>query len=151
MLLHCVLFSGVMADSTRVNDSSSNILPNSIDTNVLMAVGREISPMIFENIKIYAAQEQRFDSLRNAIYAKLNHLSKRITVADDNESQAAHLEEKCAVLSDIQECLYDLQLVEHASKIPVFALTKAVFSLNKNRCVHKAPAGKYFELVTSFT
>lgn len=110
-------------------------------------------PMVFENIKIFASQEQRFDSLRMTIFDRLSQLSKRIVI-NTKEWKEMNLEAKCTLLAEIQECLYDLQLVEHASQMPVFALAKAVFSLNKKRCVYKAPTGifylKIFELYSLF-
>lgn len=112
------------------------------DSYNLENIDSDISPMVLENIKIFASQEQRFDSLRMTIFDRLNQLSKKI-ILNTKEWQEMNLEAKCTLLAEIQECLYDLQLVEHSCQMPVFALAKAVFSLNKKRCVYKAPIGNF--------
>lgn len=126
------MFSIPTTSAKRLTDSYN---VENIDAN--------ISPMIFDNIKMFASQEQRFDSLRMTIFDRLNQLSKKI-ILNTKEWQEMNLEAKCTLLAEIQECLYDLQLVEHSSQMPVFALAKAVFSLNKKRCVYKAPIGNFF-------
>uniref|UniRef100_A0A915DLU0 PHD-type domain-containing protein n=1 Tax=Ditylenchus dipsaci TaxID=166011 RepID=A0A915DLU0_9BILA len=87
----------------------------SCDKEVLQQIGSSITPAFWENVKNFAAEEQRFESLRTVIFSKLNVLSK---------------------------VLYDYQLVEHASQASLLQVAKTAFLFNKKRCAKKVATVK---------
>ncbi|KAI1720150.1 inhibitor of growth protein 4 [Ditylenchus destructor] len=122
------------------NDATTNAsTKNTLDADVLSKLGSMISSSAWETIKNFVAQEQELDSFRAIIHSKLSALSKQVN-SDDWEK--VPIIDKCKVVREIQECFYDLQLVEHANQAPLIELAKVVFSMNKRRCMRRTSSAK---------
>ncbi|KAI1727758.1 inhibitor of growth protein 4 [Ditylenchus destructor] len=123
-----------------VNDATTDAsAKNALDADVLSKLGSMISSSAWETIKNFVAQEQELDSFRAIIHSKLSALSKQVN-SDDWEK--VPIIDKCKVVQEIQECFYDLQLVEHANQAPLIELAKVVFSMNKRRCMRRTSSAK---------
>lgn len=113
----------------------------------LKQIGSSISANNFEKLLTYFNHEQQMDSFRATIFAKLNALAKPIITHNLPDGQEMSLSEKSNLLYQIQESIYDLQLIESASNFQTFGIANAIFALNKKRCLKKIIMGIFYKTI----
>lgn len=101
----------------------------------------------WDQVKSYCLQDQQYDALRQEILARLGSLVQDLPAVGEN------FRAKCEAIVRVQECLYDLQLVEHVSKVPTLGVAKLVMAMDKRRAVKRVQTcewdgfGKYSETI----
>jgi len=91
----------------------------------------------WDQVKSYCLQDQQYDSLRQEILTRLGSL------VDDIPAVGGNFRSKCEAIVRVQECLYDLQLVEHVSKVPTLGVAKLVMAMDKRRAVKRVQTCKW--------
>lgn len=113
----------------------------------LKQIGASISQPTFERLQTLFVQEQQMDSFRSAIFSKLTTMARPLLLTTTTQQQNFQdwdektLNEKCILLDQIQDLIYDLQLIESTSNFQTFSLANAIFALNKKRCSKKIIIG----------
>lgn len=124
----------------------------------LIQIGASISQPTFERLQTLFVHEQQMDSFRSAIFSKLTTMARPLLLTTTTQQQQNFqdwdektLNEKCILLDQIQDLIYDLQLIESTSNFQTFSLANAIFALNKKRCTKKILIGWFYFFFLSVT
>jgi hypothetical protein len=86
-----------------------------------------------EELNTYFNDDKKFDKIRKLLMERLENAQKRIK----QEWSLVDHTKKSELLFDIQEILYEMQLVEHAAKTPILHVVKLLFAANPSRCIFR--------------
>lgn len=139
-----------MIDQQQQQENNNNII-NDDYFERLKQIGASISQPTFERLQTLFAHEQQMDSVRSAIFVKLTTMARPILTLNLSEWSEKTLKEQSDLLQQIQELIYDLQLIESASNFQTFGLANTIFALNKKRCSKKIIIGCFFLSVKNST
>uniref|UniRef100_A0A183CBC2 Uncharacterized protein n=1 Tax=Globodera pallida TaxID=36090 RepID=A0A183CBC2_GLOPA len=92
----------------------------------------KFSPSDWESLEKHLDDERKLSILKNALFGKLSRAQTRL----EKESKM-NVRDKCQLIGEMADYLYELQLVEHALKIPMLNIAKIIFSINPKRRVDK--------------
>ena len=98
------------------------------------------STLELEELGDYLNEDKKLDKIRKLLIERLENAQKRI----DREWSQIDLSQKSELLLDIQEVLYEMQLVEHAAKTPILHIAKLLFAANPARCICRETSPGFF-------
>lgn len=87
----------------------------------------------FETLERFLNEERQLDSIRKSLMTKIQHSQEKI----DQEWKQIDINGKCTLIGEMQNHLYQLQLVEHAAKTPLLNIAKILFTHNPRRCIQR--------------
>uniref|UniRef100_A0A915MTS3 PHD-type domain-containing protein n=1 Tax=Meloidogyne javanica TaxID=6303 RepID=A0A915MTS3_MELJA len=85
-----------------------------------------------EELDAHINEDKKLDEIRKLLTEQLENAKKRI---NQQGWTTINSTQKSELLFDIQEILYEMQLVEHAAKTPILHIAKIIFSANPSRCI----------------
>lgn len=92
--------------------SASKYLSDNASPELLQRFKAEFTDADWQTIEGYLSDERRLGQRKKKLVEKLDILRKKL----EKESEV-NISDKCKMVGQMQECLYDIQLVEHALKV----------------------------------
>jgi hypothetical protein len=89
----------------------------------------------WQELNVHVKMETKLGKLRDELFAKIDQLQTRM----EREMAQLSVQAQAELIVQLQTYLYDLQLVEHASKKPMLSIAKILMSANPRRCVQREP------------
>jgi len=95
-----------------------------------------------EELDAHINEDKKLDEIRKLLTEQLENAKKRI---NQQGWTTINSTQKSELLFDIQEILYEMQLVEHAAKTPILHIAKIIFSANPSRCICRETSPGFFQ------
>ncbi|KAL3108059.1 hypothetical protein niasHT_018221 [Heterodera trifolii] len=114
------------SDSSLSPSISSKLFLINYQSDTLQRFKDKFSQTDWELLEKYLDDERKLGILKNNLFDKLNTAQLRWELQ-------MNVQEKCQLIGEMEEYLYELQLVEHALKVPMLAIAKIIFSINPIR------------------
>lgn len=92
----------------------------------------------FDRVNIFLKHQYSLDELRRKVLNELTQSSQNANLTNMT------MEEKYIYVMSVQKRLCDLQLLEAASKAPLFGIAKTLFAMTKKRSAPKVEEGNFF-------